>query len=155
MSLKTLINSIGHFFGTLFKNTVNDYHNLPQEQQSDIIDGINVSQVIKLLYKEGETAVVKEVASRLNVSDNVAMGVVDYALKSWGINETTIQAGLDQLAAVIDKGITDDGWNALFKALADCAAMWLGKNSGSGLNWITLGLGVLEAAYQLIFKKVK
>ena len=152
MSLKSLIKSIGEFFANLFSSTGDAFDALPKDQQSDIINGIQVSQVIKLFYKQGETAVIKEVAERLNVSENVAIGVVDHALKAWGINETSIDAGLKELQDIIDKGISDGGWNSLFKTLADNAAIFLGTGR---VNWITLSFGVLEFAYQKLFKNVK
>jgi len=151
MSLKTLIKSIGHFFERLFKNTADDFDNLPADQKASIVDGINVSEIIKLLYKNGEQQVIEGVMQRLHVSENVAIGVVDYALKSWGINETTIQDGLDELDLILSNGITDGGWNSLWKTLAENAAMWI---SNGKLNWVALSLGLLEVAYQKIFKKV-
>lgn len=153
MNLKSLIDSIGHWFGALFRTTKTAYEQLPKEQQDAIISGINISAIIKTGYSKGETAIVSEVASKLNISTDVASAVILHVLNSIpGINTTSIQAGLDKLADHIQSGITDDGWNGLWEVAAKSAASWMATGS---LNWVTLGLGVLEFAYQHFLKGVK
>ncbi len=153
MSLKSLINSIGHFFANLFNSTKDAFNELPQAQQDAIISGINISQIIKGAYTSGETALVSEVATKLGVSTDIAEAVILHVLNSIpGINTTSIQAGLDKLADHIQTGITDDGWNGLWEVVAKSAASWMATGS---LSWITLGLGVLEFAYQHFLKGVK
>ncbi len=153
MSLKSLINSIGHFFANLFNSTKDAFNELPQAQQDAIISGINISQIIKGAYTSGETALVSEVATKLGVTTDIAEAVILHVLNSIpGINTTSIQDGLNKLADHIQTGITDDGWNGLWEVAAKSAASWMATGS---LNWITLGLGVLEFAYQHFLKGVK
>lgn len=153
ISLSNLIASIGHFFGNLFKTTQTAFNALPKEQQDAIISGVNVSQIIKEGYTKGEAFVVSEAATKLNVSTNVATGLILHVLNSIpGINTTSIQAGLDKLADHIQTGITDNGWNGLWETVAKSGASWLSTGS---LNWITLGLGVVEFAVQHFLKGVK
>lgn len=153
MSLATLISSIGHFFANLFKTTQNAFNELPKEQQDAIVKGVNISQLLKDGYKSGEAAIISSVATKLNVSTDVATGVVLHVLNSIpGINTTTIQAGLDKLADNIQTGITDDGWNGLWETVAKAGASFLATGS---LNWVTLGLGVVEFAFQHFIKGVK
>ncbi|MEB0262287.1 hypothetical protein [Mucilaginibacter sp. 10I4] len=152
MSLAKLIQSIGHFFANLFAHTKEDFNNLPKDQQDAIIQGVNLSQLIKDGYKEGEAALVANVAAKLNISTDVAKGLILYTLKSLGINVTVIQDGLNQLADRIQAGITDEGWNGLWQVAAQSAASWLSTGS---LNWITLGLGVVEFVVQHFLKGIK
>lgn len=151
--LGNLIQSIGHFFENLFKTTQNAFNELPKEQQDAIVQGVNISQLIKDGYKAGETALVSEVATKLNISTDVATGVILHTLNSIpGINTTTIQAGLDKLADNIQAGITDDGWNGLWETVAKAGASFLATGS---ISWVTLGLGVVEFAFQHFIKGVK
>lgn len=152
MSLKTLINSIGHFFSGLFKSTQKAYNELPEDQQQAILNGVNIAEIIKQGYKEGEEYLVAVIAAKANISTDIARGVIDHVLKSWGINETSVQAGLDKLAQTIEKGLTNDGWNGLWETVAKSAASFLGTGR---VNWVTLGLGVVEFAYQKFIKGVK
>lgn len=152
MSLKTLINSIGHFFAGLFKSTQKAYNELPEDQQQAILNGVNIAEIIKQGYKEGEEYLVAVIAAKAGISTDIARGVLDHVLKSWGINETSVQAGLDKLAEAIDNGLTNDGWNGLWETVAKSAASLLGTGR---VNWVTLGLGVTEFAYQKFIKGVK
>lgn len=153
MSLSTLIASIGHFFENLFKTTQNAFNALPQDQQDAIIQGVNISQLIKEGYTKGETALVSEVSAKLDISYDVADSVILHVLNSIpGINVTVIQDGLNKLADSLQAGITDSGWNGLWETVAKAAATWLSIGS---INWVTLALGVLEIAYQQVFKGVK
>lgn len=152
MSLKSLIKSIGQFFDALFRSTKKAFNELPADQQDAIIKGVNVSQLIKEGYKNGAQWLINEIAIKLGVSTDIAQGVLDFVLKSFGINEPDMQDGVNKLSERIENGITDEGWNGLWEVGAKSAASWL---STGRLNWITLGLGVLEFAYQKIFKGVK
>lgn len=153
MSLKSLIDSIGHFFGSLFKTTATAFNQLPPDQQDAIVKGVNLSQLIKEGYSKGETAIVSEVAAKLSIDTETANGLILHALNSIpGINTTSIQSGLDKLADSLQAGITDSGWNGLWETLAKSGASWLTTGS---LNWITLGLGVIEFAYQHFLKGVQ
>lgn len=152
MSLKTLIQSIGHFFANLFNSTRDAFNDLPKEQQDAILKGVLVSEIIKTGYEAGEQAVIKYVAQKCEVSEDVSKSVILHVLHSLGINVSNIQEGLDGLAGRIENTITDDGWNGLWESVAKFAASWM---STGKLNWITLGLGVVEFAYQKIFKGVE
>lgn len=153
MSLKTLVASIGHFFENLFKTTKTAFNALPPDQQDAIIKGVNISQLIKNGYAKGETALVSDIATKLNISTDIANGVILHILNSIpGINVTVIQDGLNKLADNLQAGITDEGWNGLWEVAAKSAASWLSTGS---LNWVTLGLGVVEFAVQHFIKGVR
>lgn len=152
MSLKTLIHSIGHFFANLFNSTKDAFNELPKEQQDAIIKGVNVAEIIKTGYNESATVLTLAVAEKLNVPADVAEAVILHVLHSLGIDVTNIQDGLDKLAERIETTVTDDGWNGLWESVAKFAASWLGTGK---LPWVTLGLGVIEFAYQKIFKGVE
>lgn len=152
MSLKTLIQSIGDFFERLFNNTKDDFNELPPHQQEDIIKGVNISEIIKNGYKKGKVTLIQEISQVTGVSEEVADAVILHVLQSLGINVTETQAGLDKLADRIENTVTDDGWNGLWDSAAKFAASWMSTGS---LNWMTLGLGVVEFAYQHFIKKVE
>lgn len=152
MSLKTIIASIGEFFAKLFGDTKDAFNDLPKEQQDAIIQGVNISQIIKDGYAKGEAFVVTQIAAKLNVSEDVANGVILYVLKSFGINEPSIQEGFDKLADRVQSGLTDEGWNGLWQLGAQSAASWM---STGKLNWLTLSLGVVEFVVQHFIKGVK
>ncbi len=152
MSLKNLISKIGHFFANLFNSTKDAFNELPKEQQDAIIKGVLISEVIKTGYITGEATLIKYVAEKSEVSEDVAKAVILHVLHSLGINVSNIQDGLDRLAGRIENTITNDGWNGLWESVAKFAASWL---STGKLNWITLGLGVVEFAYQKIFKGIE
>ncbi len=113
---------------------------------------MNVGQIIKQGYSKGAEEIISEIATALNVSQEIATGVILHVLQSLGINVTEVQAGLDALADRIQNTITDDGWNGLWESVAKFAASWL---STGALKWVTLGLGVIEFAYQKLFKGVE
>jgi len=152
MSLKSIVASIGHFFERLFNHTKDDFNNLPPDQQDAIIKGVNLSQIIKNGYAKGEQALLTEVSQSIGVPEDIAKAVILHVMHSLGINVTEVQAGLDRLAGRIERTVTDDGWNGLWESVAKFAASWL---STGKLNWVTLGLGVVEFAYQKVFKGVE
>ena len=152
MSLKTLIQSIGHFFEKLFGSTRDAFNELPKEQQDAIVSGVNVAEIIKEMYGIGEDNLIRAISQKLLVSESVSKAVIMHVLKSLGINTDTVQDGLDNLAGRVENTITDDGWNGLWESVAKFAASWM---STGKLNWVTLGLGVVEFAYQKIFKGVE
>lgn len=151
MSLKNLIQAIGNFFEKLFGSTKDAFNELPKEQQEAVLDGVNISELIKQGYAKGEAALLKEIATRLNIEPDTAYQVTLHVLQSLGINVSNVQDGLNQLSNRIENTLTDDGWNGLWESVAKFAASWM---STGKLNWITLGLGVVEFAYQKIFKGV-
>jgi len=152
MSLKSLIHSIGAFFENLFKNTAADFNNLPKEQQDAIIQGVNISQIIKTGYAKGEAFVVNEIASTLNVFPDVASAVILEVGKGFGIDTGKVQDVLNHFADKVQAGITDNGWNGLWQNVAQFAASYMATGS---LNWVTLALGVVEFAVQHYLKGVK
>ena len=152
MSLSNLIKSIGHFFEKLFGSTRDAFNDLPKEQQDAIIKGVNLAEVIKNGYAKGADALITEVALATGISEDVAKAVILHVMHSLGIDVTTIQNGLDRLAGRIERTVTDDGWNGLWESVAKFGASWL---STGKLSWVTLGLGVIEFAYQKIFKGVE
>lgn len=151
MSLKTLINSIGHFFEGLFNHAKSVWNALPKEQQDAVIQGVNISQIIKEGYKDGEHAVVAAVSQKLGVSEDIAKGVILEVGRGFGVNTGKIQDILDHIADTIGKGLSDPGYNQLWQSIAKFAATFLATGS---LNWVTLSLGLIEIAFQKVFKNV-
>lgn len=144
-----LIESIGAFLSHLFTGAKNAFEELPPQTQQDIINGVNISQIIKDGYAKGEQFVVDEVSKTLNLPVDVTQQVILTGLKDIGINVTSIQTGFDQLAAKIQAGITDTNWNSLWQTLASSAAQWLSTGS---LNWVSLAMGLIEWAFQHFVK---
>jgi len=150
-ALQNLINSIGHFFGALFRTTKTAFEQLPEDQQANIIKGVNLSQLIKEGYAKGEDLLIDEVSAKIGVPKDVAKGLILHVLQSLGIDCISVQDGLNELSGRIERTITDDGWNGLWESVAKFAASWL---STGKLNWVTLGLGV-EFCYQRFLKGVE
>lgn len=144
-----LIADFGAFLLHLFTGAKNAFNDLPPQQQQDIINGVNISQIIKDGYTKGEQFVVDEVSKTLNLPVDVTQQVILTGLKDIGINVTSIQAGFDQLAAKIQAGITDTHWNSLWQTVASSAAQWLSTGS---LNWVSLAMGLIEWAFQHFVK---
>lgn len=152
MNLKALVALIGAFFETLFRTTQKAFNKLPKEQQDAIIQGVNLSQLIKENYDRGEAYLVKKVSLELKISEDVARGLILHVLNSVGINVTDIKIGLPAFVNRMQNTTTDDGHNSLFEAIAKIGASWLATGA---LNWVTLGLGVVEYAYQRYVKNIK
>lgn len=126
----------------LFESTANEFNKLPKEQQDAILNGVQVSQIIKDNIDRGETYVIDVIASRLNLSQDVAKGLFDRLS-----NDLGFQNILEVISNRIGQGITDIAHNALFQLIAQSAATFL---SGGAVNWLTLALGVVEYAYQFL-----
>lgn len=124
----------------LFESTEDAFKKLPKEQQDAILNGVQVSQIIKDNIGQGKVYVADLIALKLGVSQDVAEGVLDQVTKDLGIDDFT-----NGLADKIQKGITDLGHNSLFESIAKFAASFFGAGA---VNWVTLGLGVIEYAYQ-------
>lgn len=152
MSLKSLIQAIGHFFEQLFSNTKADFNNLPKNQQDAIIQGVNVSQIIKDGYSKGKDYVIAQIAEKTGVSTDVATAVILAVGKDLGIDTGNVDDVLSHFADKIQAGITDNNWNALWQDVAQFAASWLATGK---LNWVTLSLGVIEFAFQHFVKGVE
>lgn len=135
-----LIESIGNFFEKLFKDTADGFNNLPKEQQDAILNGVQASQIIKNNIGQGKVYVADLIAVKLGLSNTIAQGLVDTITKDLGLDDFTTD-----LADKVQTGITDLAHNSLFESIAKFAASFLGAGS---VNWITLGLGVVEYAYQ-------
>lgn len=126
----------------LFESTQTEFNKLPKEQQDAILNGVQVSQIIKDNIDRGETYVIDVIASRLNLSQDVAKGLFGRLSNDLGVTSV-----LQGVADKIGQGITDLAHNALFQLIAQSAAAFL---SGGTVNWLTLALGVVEYAYQFL-----
>jgi hypothetical protein len=144
-----LIAAIGGFFAHLVTGAKSAYDELPADQQQAIINGVSVSQIIKDGYKRGEDYVVNTVAQQAKISPGAAVQLIFIALADIGIKKDSIQDGLNTLADMIGKGITDNDYNGLWKGLATSAAQWL---SSGKLDWISLSMGLIEWAVQHFIK---
>ena len=144
-----LIAAIGGFLSHLFTGAKTAFDELPKEQQDAIVQGVNISQLLKEGYTKGVDFVLKEIEAKLSIPEDVATQLLFVALKDIGINETDLQAGFNKLADRIQSGITDNNWNDLWKTIAKSAAQWLSQGS---LNWISLGMGLVEWALQHFLK---
>ena len=140
-----LIAGIGAFFSGLLNSMKKAWNSLSTQQQQGIINGVNVSQIIKEGYKEGEAAIVAKVSSSTGLTTEQSETVLLTALKDSNINVTKVQDGLDALANKVEAGITDNAWNALWKDFAKFAALAL---SGGKLDWVSLSMGLVEFAFQ-------
>jgi predicted regulator of amino acid metabolism with ACT domain len=123
---------------------------MPKADQDNVIAGVNIAQIIKENYTKGEDAVVSLIVDKTGIpKDVVEQGILTIA-KDAGINTTSVQSYLDTIADKIQAGITDNHWNALWENVAKFAASFL---SDGKLNWVTLGMGVIQFALQAIVKK--
>lgn len=138
--LGKLIKEVGQFLAKLLTDTGDAFNDLPKEQQDAILNGVQVAQIIKDNIDRGETYVIDVIASRLNLSQDVAKGLFDRLSKDLGVDSV-----LNGVADKIGQGITDLAHSALFQLIAQSAATFL---SGGAVNWLTLALGVVEYAYQ-------
>jgi hypothetical protein len=148
--LGRLLASIGGFITHLLNSAKNGYNAMPADQQQALVKGVNISQLIKDNYTKGETALVNLVATELNISPDVASSAILSIAKDSGINTGKIQDYLDSIANKVQAGITDNGWNALWQTVAQFATSFI---SGGSVNWVSLGLGVVEFCYQHFIKK--
>jgi len=146
-----IIASIGGFIAHLFTGAKNAFNDLPKEQQDAIIQGVNISQLLKEGYKEGAGYVLAEIETKLNIPADVATQLLLTVFKDMGINVTKVQDGLDQIADKVQAGITDNNWNSLWQIGAKSAAQWLSQGK---LDWVSLAMGLVEWAY-LHFLKAK
>lgn len=144
-----LIAAIGGFFGHLLKGAETGFNDLPKQQQDDIVNGVNISQILKEGYTDGKGAVLTTIETKLNIAPDVAEQLLLVALKDVNINEADLQSGFDKLADRIQAGVTDNHWNDLWKTIAKSAAQWLSQGS---LSWISLGMGLVEWALQHFLK---
>lgn len=138
----TIFGALWGLLKGLFESTADEFNKLPKEQQDAILNGTQVSQIIKDNIGRSETYVIDVISSRLNISHDIAQGLFDQLSKDLGF--TSVLGGI---ADKIGQGITDLAHNALFDNIAKFAAVFLGAGS---VSWITLALGTIEYAYQLL-----
>lgn len=144
-----IIAAIGGFISHLFTGAKTAFDELPEDQQNAIISGVSVSQIVKDGYKQGEDYVVNAVSEQAHIEASDAKLLILVALKDLGINVTGVQEGLDTLSAIIDKGLTGNDYNGLWRDLATSAAQWLTTGK---LDWVSLSMGLIEWAYQHFIK---
>jgi len=145
-----LLASIGTFFVHIFNGAKNGFEAMPQAQQQEVIQGVNIAQVIKTGYSKGADYIVNEISNVTHVSPDVATTAIIAIAKDSGVNVDSVQAYLDHIADKIHAGITDNHWNNLWESVAKFAASFL---SDGKLHWEVLGLGVIQYALQAIIKK--
>lgn len=136
----TIFGSLWKLIKGLFESTKDAFEKLPKEQQDAILNGVQVSEIIKNNIGQGKAYVADLIAVKLGISGDIATGVVDAVTKDLGLDDFT-----NGLADKVEKGLTDLAHNSLFESIAKFAASFFGAGS---VNWITLGLGVIEYAYQ-------
>jgi hypothetical protein len=145
-----LLASIGGFFVHLFAGAQKGFEEMPADQQEQVIQGVNIAQILKENYTKGETAVVTLIAEKTSLPIDIAATAILAIAKDNGINTTSVQDYLNHLADKIQAGITDNHWNSLWETAAKFAASYLSNGS---VNWVTLGMGVIEYVLQTIVKK--
>lgn len=145
----TFFGRLGAFFAHLVTGAKSAFDSLTKQQQDDIVNGVNISQILKDGYKEGKDVVLATIESQLNIAPDVAEQLLLTALKDANINELDLQAGFDKLADRVQSGISDNNWNDLWKTIAKSAAQWLSQGS---LDWISLSMGLVEWALQHFIK---
>lgn len=145
----SLLAAIGGFFSHLVSGAKSAFSDLPKEQQDAIIQGVNISQILKDGYTKGVDAVLSEIQSKLNIPVDVATILLQTALKDVGIDEADLEIGFGKLADKIQAGITDNHWNSLWQTVAKSAAQWL---SIGKVDWVSLSMGLIEWSFQRFVK---
>lgn len=145
-----LIASIGSFFAKLIHDTGDAFEKLPPDQQIAILNGTNLSQLLKDNFNRAEVYVIDLVAVKLDVSFDVAKAAILYVGKQLGVTEGSVQAVLDHVGGKVTSGIDDIAHNSFFKSIAEFASFFLGAGA---LNWVTISLGVIEYAYRWLKSK--
>lgn len=134
----------------LFESTKDAFEQLPPDQQKAILDGTNLSQLLKDNFNRAEVYVIDLVAVKLDVSFDVAKAAILYVGKQMRVTEASVQAVLDHVAETETSEIDDIAHNSFFKQIAEFASFFLGAGA---LNWVTISLGVIEYAYQWLKSK--
>lgn len=146
---KRLIEWIGGFFSHLVSGAKSAFSDLPKEQQDAIIQGVNISQLLKEGYAKGEDFILQEIEVKLHIPADVSTQLLLTVFKDMRIDVDNVQDGLDQLADIIQAGITDNNWNSLWQLGASSATQWLSQGK---LNWVSLSMGLIEWALQRFVK---
>jgi hypothetical protein len=149
-ALGRLIQWLGSTIGKLFNSTGKAFKELPPDQQQGAIFGSQISQIIKNGYAKGEAWVISEISNVTGLPSDVVEQTVLSIAKDAGVNTASVQVYLDHLADKLQSGITDNGHDALFETIAKFAASYLTQGK---LNWVTLGLGIIEYVYNAYIKK--
>lgn len=144
-----LLAAIGGFFAHLVSGAKTAFSALPKAQQDAIIQGVNISQILKDGYTKGVDFVLGEIETKLSIPADVATILLQTALKDVGIDEADLEVGFGKLADKIQSGITDNNWNSIWQTIAKSAAQWL---SVGKLDWVSLSMGLVEWALQRFVK---
>ena len=147
-----LLATVGAFLSHLLSGAQTAFKKLSPDQQKALINGVNVSQIIKDSYAQGEAAVVSLIAQKTGLTADAVTQLILVIAKDAGINVTSVQGYLDAIAAKVQAGLTDLGHNSLFSDTASFAASYL---SSGKLDWVSLSLGLVEFAYQHFIKSSK
>jgi hypothetical protein len=139
---KSIFGTLWGLIKGLFESTQDAFNRLPKEQQDAILQGVQVSQIIKDSVGKAESDVIQLAADKLGISHDIATGL--FAQLSADLKVDQVVAGV---ADKIEAGLTDLAHNALFENIAKFATSFLGAGQ---VSWITLALGVVEYAYQYL-----
>lgn len=151
-ALGRLIQWLGSTIKSLFNSTGKAFNSLPPDQQKGAIDGTQISQIIKTGYSKGEAWVLGEITAKTGIPADVATQVILTIAKDSNINVTSVQAYLDHIAKTVQAGITDNHWNSIWQTAAQFGATYLTQGK---LDWVSLGLGIIEYAFQVFVNKAK
>jgi hypothetical protein len=155
MNLKKIAESVLPF---LFGEVTKEWDSLTPAEQQALIHSGQIGQIIKEQIANGPTAVVNAIASQLNLTPDQVNSTLITIFSALGYNLTTtegtaeskVDAGINQLQAKINSGLSDPDWNALWETVTGTAVSLASKNP---VNWLNVISVVGKFVYDKFIKK--
>lgn len=139
----SIFSRFADWIASLFKHAEINFENLPADQQKAIIDGSIIPQVIKNNLDKGETAITGLIVQATNLPPELINDALQTVYKEANV------ATLAEYQSLLTKAKNSSLWNGILDTAARVAGIFLSKGS---LTWESLGLGLLQMAYEKFVK---
>lgn len=147
----SFITRILNGFLNIFRSAASKaWNSLSKDLQNHALTASSVVQIIKTTLDKSYIDVVVLI-SRATGFDTAAVNSFIIAVgKDAGITANSAEMVFNELQRTAKDIDTDNGWNAFFQNLAKFGANFL---SGGKLDWVSLSYGIIQIAFEKLFKK--
>ena len=142
LKLRAILLSILPF---LFSAVERFFEKLPDKSKDALLKAGQFSQILKQAYAEGYEAFVDRVASELGMNQDAIDELLLALAKKMNIDIDAPNELFDRLQALVDRGLEDSSWDALWSTVNGQLSIIL---SGGRFNWATLFMGVIQFVYE-------
>lgn len=143
MNLKKIAEKVLPF---LFSEVTKEWDSLIPEEQQALVHAGQIGQILKEEIAEDEAELLAAIGTKLNLTPDQVNSTLIAIFTALGYDlgaaeatvEQKVSAGIDQIQAKIDAGLSDDDYNALWETVTGTAVSLSSKEPVNWLNIITI-----------------